>query len=336
MPEGANENAIWFKKREVAASLATRIVTHQAFDITVALVICANVVVMSLEYYRMDDSYGNILTYFAYGFVGFFVCEAIFKFAGLGFKGYFADSWNLFDFVVVLISIAAIVIEEVGSDFMVVNPSLLRCMRLVRIVRMVKLIKVSEGLQAIMSTLSQVMGPLANLLLLMLLLVFVYACAGVELFGRMQCTSTSPCEGFGPEAKFTNFLWAVFTLFRVSTADGVPALMRDAMRGPSDGCDDSSGCDYGENCCALFGEYSSPIYFVSFVALSRLVVLNIVVVMMIEQFDLATEDLVSRPNALNVLLDMCCAATRGNPIGGACLGRPERRGASGKTRAASR
>ena len=141
-----------------------------------------------------------------------------------------------------------------------------------------------------MQTLSHVLPQLANLSLLMALTIFVYACAGVELFGKITCTEASPCAGFSNHSNFENFFWATITLFRVVTCDDVPALLQDAMK-TAPACDDTIGCSYGSNCCVQYAWLTAPLYFTSFLVVARLLLLNVVIVMMIEQFNSATEEL---------------------------------------------
>merc|ERR1711988_1093313 len=84
----------------------------------------------------------------------FFVTEAVLKISALGIKTYFASRWNLFDFIVVLVSICGILVDYVlrsliGFD---INPSLLRLLRVFRVGRLVKMLRVSLGLRALLST----------------------------------------------------------------------------------------------------------------------------------------------------------------------------------------
>ena len=84
---------------------------------------------------------------------------------------YFAESWNVFDFVVVVISIVF-----VGWDTGLVNATLLRVLRIARLFR---LIKVSQGLKKLFYTMITSLPSLMDVGALMLLLFFVYGVAGM-------------------------------------------------------------------------------------------------------------------------------------------------------------
>ena len=55
------------------------IVTHQMFEITIMILIIANMVTMMIEHHGQPESFGNILEYINYVFVAIFTGEAIIK-----------------------------------------------------------------------------------------------------------------------------------------------------------------------------------------------------------------------------------------------------------------
>merc|ERR1719478_1812903 len=122
-------------------------------------------------------------------------------------------------------------------------------------------------LQTVANSLRQV----GNLALLLFLLYFIYAALGMELYGRLGCTDTNPCDGFSKFANFDHFGQALLVLFRLTTGDNWNGMMKDGLRRPPDslyingsttkcsfklsceenccpGCDDAVTCE--ENCCA--------------------------------------------------------------------------------------
>ena len=61
-------------------------------------------------------------------FTALFAIEAILKMVGLGIRRYFRSSWNKFDFCIVIVSVASVILENRnvrGTNFM-------RAFRLVR------------------------------------------------------------------------------------------------------------------------------------------------------------------------------------------------------------
>ena len=92
-----------------------------------------------------------------------------------------------------------------------------------------------------------------------------------------ECSDDHPCEGIDEHSNFSNFGMTFLTLFRVATGDW-NGIMKDTMR-PD--CDSSSDCI--KNCCILY--FVPPIYFVIFVLLSQLVLINVVVAVLMQNLE---------------------------------------------------
>ncbi|XP_071481448.1 voltage-dependent T-type calcium channel subunit alpha-1G-like, partial [Diadema antillarum] len=202
------------------------VVMNKYFDLVVAGIIFLNVITMALEYYLMPQVMIDILTYFNYAFTAVFILEAIFKIIALGLKQYFKDGWNQLDITIVILSIAGIVMEEMESDIIPINPTIIRIMRVLRIARVLKLLKMAKGIRALLETVFLALPQVGNLGLLFFLLFFIFAALGVELFGRLDCTEDNPCEGLGRHASFKHFFIAFLTLFRIATGDNWNGIMK--------------------------------------------------------------------------------------------------------------
>jgi hypothetical protein len=61
--------------------------------------------------------------------------ELAFKLLALGYKRYFQSKWNQLDIFIVILSIAGIILEKMESDFIPINPTIMRVMRVLRIAR---------------------------------------------------------------------------------------------------------------------------------------------------------------------------------------------------------
>jgi len=72
---------------------------------------------------------------FNYFFTMVFICEAGLKVSALGLKRYLSDRWNQLDVVIVFLSVMGIALEEMKSDLMPINPTIMRVMRVLRIAR---------------------------------------------------------------------------------------------------------------------------------------------------------------------------------------------------------
>ncbi|XP_041563972.1 voltage-dependent T-type calcium channel subunit alpha-1G isoform X4 [Drosophila elegans] len=254
------------------------VVTSKYFDLAIAAVIGLNVVTMAMEYYKMPNPLKYALKIFNYFFTAVFILEANMKLVALGWKLYLKDRWNQLDVGIVLLSIVGIVLEELETNIIPINPTIIRVMRVLRIARVLKLLKMAKGIRALLDTVMQALPQVGNLGLLFFLLFFIFAALGVELFGRLECSDEIPCQGLGEHAHFANFGMAFLTLFRVATGDNWNGIMKDTLR---DNCDDAADCV--RNCCV--SSVIAPIFFVIFVLMAQFVLVNVVVAVLMKHLE---------------------------------------------------
>ncbi len=105
--------------------------------------------------------------------LGIFVIEAVLKMAMHGRQPwrYFADGWNVFDFLIVVICLL-----PVGGPFAAV-------LRLARALRLLRLVSALPKLQLLVGALLKSLSAMGYVSLLLALLFYIYAVAGIHLFG---------------------------------------------------------------------------------------------------------------------------------------------------------
>lgn len=80
------------------------LVTNQAFDITIMVLICLNMVTMMVEKEGQSSYMTEVLNWINVVFIILFTGECVLKLISLRHY-YFTVGWNIFDFVVVILSI---------------------------------------------------------------------------------------------------------------------------------------------------------------------------------------------------------------------------------------
>ena len=75
------------------------------------------------------------LRIFNYFFTAVFIIESACKMVALGIRRHIRDRWNQLDVAIVLLSIVGIILEEMESDLIPINPTIIRVMRVLRIAR---------------------------------------------------------------------------------------------------------------------------------------------------------------------------------------------------------
>ncbi|XP_019646522.1 PREDICTED: voltage-dependent T-type calcium channel subunit alpha-1H-like isoform X9 [Branchiostoma belcheri] len=281
-PVKDSDDELFYMRYSRPRRLVYDMITNKYFDLCIAAIIGVNVISMAIEHHDMKEELFRVLQYINYVFTAIFILEAALKITGLGFVRYIKERWNQLDMLIVILSIVGIVLEEMDATFLPINPTIIRIMRVLRIARVLKLLKMAKGIRSLLETVMKALPQVGNLGLLFFLLFFIFAALGVELFGKIDCTSNveRPCSGLGLHANFKNFSMALLTLFRIATGDNWNGIMKDTLRGPPD-CDDSEDCK--ANCCV--SAILAPIYFVSFVLMAQFVLVNVVVAVLMKNME---------------------------------------------------
>eukprot|EP01060_Flectonema_neradi_P030270 TRINITY_DN4362_c0_g1_i7.p1 TRINITY_DN4362_c0_g1~~TRINITY_DN4362_c0_g1_i7.p1 ORF type:complete len:1713 (+),score=278.96 TRINITY_DN4362_c0_g1_i7:1641-6779(+) len=234
-------------------------VQNEWFDRGIMFAICANVVVMSLRHYNHPDNLEDFEYVANLVFTGIFGLEAVLKIIALA-KFYFSDSWNRFDFVLVLLSIGGLFVNQSGFAVF----------RILRIARILRLIKKANELSLLFGTLYYALPSLMNIGLLLLCTYFNFAVIGVQMFGEVRL------GGYIDKwLNFQNIGSAVITLYTISTAE----KWNDIMVGVGE---NHRGCELANDCGAE--RTVTIIYFTVFMIIGSLITLNLFITVVLENF----------------------------------------------------
>ena len=80
---------------------------------------------MCLEHYQQNDTWQFVLESFNVFFIVVFTTEMLLKMFALR-QHYFTVGWNQFDFVVVMLSLMSLFLEDLMQKYSPVSPTLLR------------------------------------------------------------------------------------------------------------------------------------------------------------------------------------------------------------------
>ncbi|NXU46940.1 SCN5A protein, partial [Drymodes brunneopygia] len=254
------------------------IVSHKAFDITIVIFICLNMVVMMAE----DNQKGtkDVLNKINYFFVAVFTAECVIKILALRHY-YFGSGWNVFDFSVVVLSIVSLGVSEVFRSFF--SPTVLRTLRLARIGRVLRIIRKAKGIRTLLFALLMSLPALVNIGLLLFLIMFIYAIVGMANFACLRWEG-----GIDNIFNFQTFCGSILCLFQITTSAGWDGLLAPVLK-ESDTCApklNSTGTEKNNCINKGFGIF----YFVSYVIISFLIVVNMYIAVILENFSVATEE----------------------------------------------
>ncbi|XP_014748850.1 PREDICTED: sodium channel protein type 8 subunit alpha, partial [Sturnus vulgaris] len=257
-------------------------VTQQAFDIVIMMLICLNMVTMMVETDTQSKQMEDILYWINFVFVIFFTCECVLKMFALRHY-YFTIGWNIFDFVVVILSPVGMFLAEIIEKYFV-SPTLFRVIRLARIGRILRLIKGAKGIRTLLFALMMSLPALFNIGLLLFLVMFIFSIFGMSNFAYVKHEA-----GIDDMFNFETFGNSMICLFQITTSAGWDGLLLPILNRPPD-CDldkEHPGSGFKGDC----GNPSVGIFFfVSYIIISFLIVVNMYIAIILENFSVATEE----------------------------------------------
>ena len=158
--------------------------------------------------------------------------------------------------------------DNAGNSIPFLNqaPQIIRVLRVLRVSRLFKLIRAKqlEGINKIIKTLIFSFPTLMNVLLLLFLIYFIFAVLAVFLFDGMVVADPN----FQNELfNFNDFHHALMTLFRCSTGEDWPTFM------------------YRYSGSSALDVWKSRGFFIFFIFLSSIVMLNVFQLVVMQQFD---------------------------------------------------
>lgn len=236
--------------------LTDRLVRSAWFQRTILVAILVAGILAGIETNAaMVASYGAMLRALDHVVLGIFVIEIVLKLAANYPRpwNYFRDGWNVFDFLVVVLCLL-----PMPSQFAVV-------LRMIRALRVLRLVSALPKLQLLVGALIKSFTSMGYVGLLLSLMLYIYAVAGVHLFG-----------GHDP-AHFGSLSLALFTLFQTITLDDWKFLFESA-KGHSPAI--------------------AAVYFVSFILLGTMIMLNLFIGIIMNSMEEMHAEL-DRSNAAN-------------------------------------
>ena len=183
---------------------ARALVEHKRFQRFIIWVIVVNAVTLGLETSTtVTDNFGGLLHVADRIMLWIFVAELACRLYAYRLR-FFRDSWNVFDFLIVGISL----LPATGPF------SVLRALRVLRVLRLISAV---PAMRRVVSGLLAAVPGMASIGALLGLIIYVAAVMATKLFG-----------GIAPEF-FGDLGTTLFTLFQTMTGEGWPDVARQVM-----------------------------------------------------------------------------------------------------------
>jgi hypothetical protein len=163
---------------------------------------------MTMDHYQQHPTFTTVLESLNTIFIVIFSTECLMKIFALRYH-YFTEPWNLFDLVVVILSILGLVLSDIIEKYFV-SPTLLRVVRVAKVGRVLRLVKGAKGIRTLLFALAMSLPALFNICLLLFLVMFIFAIFGMSFFMHVKDKS-----GLDDVYNFKTFCQSMILLFQV-------------------------------------------------------------------------------------------------------------------------
>jgi voltage-gated sodium channel len=239
------------------ADYLNRIVQSPVFNgIILAAIVLTTVLVgvETLPDFDPSSTWGRTVLFLQNAILWLFLAEVIIKMGAHGTRPweYFYSPWNVFDFVIV-----AICFLPLQTNFMAI-------FRIARVLRTLRMITFLPQLQFLIGALLRSIPALGYVGVLLLLHFYMYAVMGTFLFR------------YNDPVQFGSLPKSMLTLFQVITLEAWPEYMRTQVYG-SDAYYDATQRQLAEGSVRRSepSPIVAPLYFMSFIFLGAMIVLNL-------------------------------------------------------------
>ncbi|KAF3821889.1 hypothetical protein GH733_009446 [Mirounga leonina] len=233
------------------------IVIRQAFDIIILVLICLNMITMMVETDEQCEEKTKILNKISQFFVAAFTGGYVMKLFALRHR-YFTNGRNVFDFIVVVLSIWSKWAH--------------------------RLIQAAKGIRTLLFALMMPLPALFNIGLLFFLVMFIYSIFGIASFPHVSGEA-----GIDDMFNFQTFANSMLCLFQITTQAGWDGLLSLIFNTGPPFCDPNLPNSNGS-----WGNCGNPamgiLFFAMYIIISFLIVVNMYTAVILENFNVATQE----------------------------------------------
>ncbi len=185
-----------------------KIRSNKIFETFVVAIIIFSALVVGVKTYDIPPRLEQLVLVLDWLITAIFLLEICIRFlAEQNKRDFFKNGWNVFDTVIVLVSIVPVD----NSDLAVIG-------RLVRIFRVLRMVSIIPELRVLLNSLLKALPQLGYVMLLLFIIFYIYAAIGSTFFSSIN------------EELWGDIALSMLTLFRVMTFEDWTDVMYETMR----------------------------------------------------------------------------------------------------------
>ncbi|KAF3824408.1 hypothetical protein GH733_008693, partial [Mirounga leonina] len=250
------------------------LVTNKVFNAIIIALICFQAITIMIQSDEQSQNMDIALCWINLILIILYTGECVLKLIAFHCN-YFTIGWNIFDFMVVIFS---------ATGYYLVPPSIMELIRLSRIIHILRPGKGPKVFRDLLLPLMLSLPALLNISLLIFLVMFVYA-----IFGMYNFAYVKKEAGINDVSNFETFGSSMLCLFQVTIFAGWDGMLNAIFNSKWSDCDP----DKINPGTQVRGDCGNPvvgiIYFVSYILISWLIIVNMYIVVVMEFLNIASK-----------------------------------------------
>ncbi|GFQ65259.1 voltage-dependent T-type calcium channel subunit alpha-1I [Trichonephila clavata] len=230
---------------------------HRYFQRGILTAILVNTLSMGIEYHNQPDELTLAVEISNVIFTAVFFLEMILKMFAEGFCSYISSGFNVFDSVIVVLSLVELCQSSGGGG------SGLSVLRTFRLLRILKLVRFLPALRRQLIIMLRTVDNVAVFFALLILFIFIFSILGMNLFGCKFCRKLPEGATQCDRKNFDSLLWAIVTVFQILTQEDWNVVLFNGMEKTS---------------------HWAALYFVALMTFGNYVLFNLLVAILVEGF----------------------------------------------------
>ncbi|XP_037622668.1 sodium channel protein type 4 subunit alpha B-like isoform X1 [Sebastes umbrosus] len=218
-------------------------ITNPFFDFWVVVCLILYTLFMAMEHYPMTPQFESMLVHTELAFTAIFAAEMVVKLVAMDPYGYFQVGWNIFDSVLVVLSLLCLFLDVSGLRFLI-------------LMRMLRLARWWPALHVLLKVIWTSVRALRNLTLVLLIMVFIFTVVGMQLFQQDYkdhvCRISMNCQL--PRWHMCDFFHVFLIIIRVLCGEWIETMW---------------------DCMEVSGQTTCLIFFMMVLVIGNLLVLNL-------------------------------------------------------------
>jgi Ion transport protein len=203
-----------------------KVCMSRVFALVILVLITVNTIILAMDSYPINQERDETLDLINTFLTWCFFTEMLIKIIGLGVTHYIRDKVNIFDAIIVMLTVADSITDIVMTSTGNVQNGTVSGFRAVRLFRFFKVARAMKSFQIMIEKIAISLNDIISFSILLFLFLFTFTLLGLELFSNQvkfdEIGNVDLVNGTSPRPNFDDFIQGFVAIFCIMIGDNWP------------------------------------------------------------------------------------------------------------------